>query len=69
MADREKKRGGQKYKKFENLENEKSFLDEFKSIFHNFWRSIVEKIADTSLMPGGKKGNTHLNKHTDTSCI
>ena len=26
--------------KFEYLENEKSFLDEIKSIFHSFWRAI-----------------------------
>ena len=32
MADREKKRGRRK-KKFEYLENEKSFLDEIKNIF------------------------------------
>ena len=33
MADREKKRGIQK---FEYLENEKSFLDEMKNNFHSF---------------------------------
>ena len=33
MADTEQKRGRQKYK---NLENEKSFLDEIKNIFHTF---------------------------------
>ena len=39
----------------EYLENEKSFLDEIKSIFHSFWRAIIwwknknlMKIADTS---------------------
>ena len=55
MDDRKKKREGQKYKKFEYLKNEKSFLDETKSIFHNFWRAIIWwknknliKIADTS---------------------
>ena len=35
MADREKKRGRQ-IQKFEYLENEKSFLDEIKNIFHSF---------------------------------
>ena len=35
MADREKKRG-RKIQKYEYLENEKSFLDEIKSIFHSF---------------------------------
>ena len=41
--------------KFEYLENEKSFLDEIKNIFHSFWRAIMWrkikiscKIADTS---------------------
>ena len=41
--------------KFEYLENEKSFLDEIKSIFHSFWMAIIwwknnklMKIADTS---------------------
>ena len=33
MTDREKKKGGRKYKKFKYLENRKSFLDE---IFHSF---------------------------------
>ena len=42
--------------KFEYLENEKSFLDEIKKIFHSFWRPIIWwknkkliKIADTNL--------------------
>ena len=35
MADRGKKRG-EEIQKLEYLENEKSFLDEIKSIFHNF---------------------------------
>ena len=41
--------------KFEYLQNEKSFLDGIKSIFHSFWRAIVwwknenlMQIADTS---------------------
>ena len=32
---------GKKLQKLEYLENEKSFLDEIKSIFHNFWRAII----------------------------
>ena len=36
MADREKKRGRRKDKNLNYLENEKSFLDEVKSIFHSF---------------------------------
>ena len=42
-------------RKFEYLENERGFLDEIKSIFHSFWRTIIcwknknlIKIADTS---------------------
>ena len=41
--------------KYEYLENEKSFLDEIKSISHSFWRTIIwwknknlMKIVDTS---------------------
>ena len=40
MADREKKRG-RKIQKCEYLENEKSFLDEIKSIFHSFLKAII----------------------------
>ena len=40
MADREKM-GKTKIHKFEYLENEKSFLDEIKNIFHSFWRAII----------------------------
>ena len=36
MADTEKKAGKTKIQKFEYLENEKSFLDEIKNIFHGF---------------------------------
>ena len=39
-ADREKK-GKTNIQKFEYLENEKSFLDEIRSIFHSFWRAII----------------------------
>ena len=31
----------EKIQKFEYLKNEKSFLDEIKNIFHNFWRAII----------------------------
>ena len=41
MANKEKKRGRRKYKKFEYLENEKSFLDEMKSTFHNYLMAII----------------------------
>ena len=40
MADRGKKRGKENTK-FEYVENEKGFLDEIKSIFHNFLRTII----------------------------
>ena len=32
---------GKKLQKFEYLENDKSFLDEIKYIFHSFWRPIL----------------------------
>ena len=32
---------GKKLQKFECLENEKSFLDEVKNIFHSFWRASI----------------------------
>ena len=32
---------GEKLQKIEYLENEKSFLDEIKNIFYNFWRAII----------------------------
>ena len=54
MTDRQKK-GRTETQKFEYLENEKSFLDEIKNIFHSFSRAIIwlknkklVKIADTS---------------------
>ena len=40
MTDREKKVKVE-IQKFEHLENEKSFLDEIKGIFHNYLRAIV----------------------------
>ena len=36
MTDREQKEGKMKIQTFEYLENEKSFLDEIKNIFHRF---------------------------------
>ena len=36
MADREKKKGTMKTQKFEYVENQKSFFDEIKNIFHSF---------------------------------
>ena len=49
------KEGRTEIQKIEYLENEMSFLDETKSIFHSFWRAIIwwknknlMKIADTS---------------------
>ena len=36
-----KKEGKTEIQKFECLENEKSFLDEIKSIFHNYLRAIT----------------------------
>ena len=30
--------------KFKYFENEESFWDEIKSIFHHFWRGIIEAI-------------------------
>ena len=39
MADREKRED--EYTKIEYLENEKSFLDEIKNIFHSFRRAII----------------------------
>ena len=40
MADWEND-GKTELQKFEYLENEESFLDEIKSIFHSFWRAII----------------------------
>ena len=40
MIDREKK-GKTEIQKFEYLDNEKSFLDEVKSIFPNYLRSVI----------------------------
>ena len=40
MTDREKE-GKTEMQRFEYVENEKSFLNETKSIFHNYLRAIV----------------------------
>ena len=40
MADRENE-GKTGIQKFEYLENEKNFLDEIKSILHNYLRAII----------------------------
>ena len=40
MADREKE-GKTEIQKLEYLEKEKSFLDEIKSIYHNYLRGII----------------------------
>ena len=40
MAEREKE-GKMEIQKFEYLENERSFLEEIKSIFHNYLRTII----------------------------
>ena len=32
---------GKKLQKFEYLENENTFLDEIKNIFHSFWRATI----------------------------
>ena len=34
---------GKSGQKFEYLENEKSFLDEIKIIFHSYWKAIMVK--------------------------
>ena len=41
MADREKKEGKTKIQKFEYFDEEKSFLDEIKSIFHDYLSQIL----------------------------
>ena len=52
IADRQKKEGETEIQKCEYLENEKSFLDEIKNIFHENLRVIIWwkkwKIVDTS---------------------
>ena len=74
MADRSKKREGQ-IQKLEYLKNEKSYLDEIKSIFHSFWKAIIwwknkhlMKIPETNFnslfgaywaLETGRKSNVH----------
>ena len=41
MADRKKRGKDGNIQNFEYLENKKSFLDEIKSIFQNYLRSII----------------------------
>ena len=53
-------------KKFEYLENEKSFLDEIKSIFQSFWRAIIWWEIKIWLKLEGKSFN---NKDTRTTSM
>ena len=66
---------GKKLQKSEYLENEKSFLDEIKNIFHSFWRPIIwwknknliKKIADTSFEERSSSyKEISLNVHNQT---
>ena len=41
MDDREKKKEKQKIEKSEYLKNKNNFLDEIKSIFHNYITAII----------------------------
>ena len=41
MANREKNEGKTEIQKLEHLQNKKSFLDEIKSIFHNYITAII----------------------------
>ena len=41
MDDREKKKERQKIEKRKYLKNKNNFLDEIKSIFHNYIRAII----------------------------
>ena len=41
MADMGEKEGRREIRKSEYLENEKSFLDDIKNIFHSFQRAII----------------------------
>ena len=62
------KEGRTEIQKNEYIENEKSFSDEIKSIYHSFWRAIIwwknkklMKIADTSF----KKGEIYIFKKVE----
>ena len=41
MTNSEKKEGKTEIKKFEYLDNEKSFLDEIKNIFRTYLRAVI----------------------------
>ena len=52
MTEGEEDEGKSEIQKFEYLENEKNFLDEVESNFHNYLSAIIywiNKIEDTSL--------------------
>ena len=62
-----RKKGKMGIQKCEYLENEKSFLDEIKSIFQSFWRTIIwwkkkKKIAHTSFQT--KQNQTYTTSST-----
>ena len=38
--------------KFKYLENEKSFEDKIKGIFHRFWRAIIEENYNKNFLEG-----------------
>ena len=48
MAEKRKKERKIEIPNFEYLENKKSFLDETKSIFHNYLRTIIDKKYEKS---------------------
>ena len=53
-------KGKEKIQKFEYLENEKSFLDETKSIFHSFWRAIYHLKKNKKLIKNGTQAFSHF---------
>ena len=69
---------GKKIQKFEYLENEKSFFDEIKYIFHSFWSAIIwwkiknliknsrHKLYSREDLPGNFPENGILPKIFDT---
>ena len=66
MADREKE-GKTGIQKFEYLKNEKNFLDEIKSILHNYLRAIIWlkkwKIADATSFEYKKLNREHEKRN------
>ena len=44
--------------KFKHPENEKSFEDKIKSIFHHFWKAIIK--ANKIFFEGGSSTSTHI---------